>query len=758
MASALVAGFIGIATVTALSTAPDPATAALATPVAPGMTSAAPGTSSVTSAAAGAPGVTSAAPGAPGVDEQYLPADKSGFGTATTAASPVWFTVQKEGGLGEVYYPTIGSPGARALEFVVADRRGHAVRAGDVAEVRTTLTGERSLSYRQTFTERSGRWRLTAVYTSDPARATVLIDVSFTGRAYDLFAVYDPALGNTRGGDSGRTEGDALIATDGKTASALVASPPAARTSSGFRGVSDGWTDLLTDGRMDWRYRSAGAGNLVQTAAINRRTTLALGFGTAATAGATARASLRRGFDRIARDYAYGWQRYLNGLKKPPSSLRSENERQLYRVSAMVLAASEDKTHRGAYVAAPAMPWAFGRDDPSGPYHLVWSRDLYQIATALIAAGDTGGANRALDYLFGVQQKPDGSFPQNSQVDGTPVWGGLQLDEVALPIVLAHQLRRTDAGTWGHVRRAADFLLGFTQDGNAAPWTPQERWENQSGYSPATIAAEIAGLVCAASIARANGDAAASQRYLATADDWQARVKDWTVTTTGPYSPRPYFLRLTKDGNPDAGTTYTIGDSGPSNVDQRRVVDPSFLDLVRLGVLPADDPAVVNTLRVVDEQLGVPTARGFFWHRASFDGYGEKLDGSAWDYDLPDDSRITRGRAWPLLNGERGEYDLAHGKAGAARAQVTTMARTAGPGFMLPEQVWDNQPPSGPALSGPALSGPALSGPAPFIPGTPTYSATPLAWTHAQYIRLAQDAAAGRVLEQPAVVAQRYAR
>src|SRR4029450_10378344 len=243
----------------------------------------------------------------------------------------------------------------------------------------------------------------------------------------------------------------------------------------------------------------------------------------------------------------------------------------------MVLAATEDKTYRGAYVASPSAPWAFGRDDPSGPYHLIWSRDLYQIATGLIAAGDVAAANRSVDCLVTVQQKPDGSFPQNSRVDGTPVWGGLQLDEVALPIVLAHQLGRTDAGTWGHVKRAADFLLGFEQDGNRGPCAPQDRWETQSGSSPATIASEIAGLVCAAEIARANGDAASATRYLATADDWQARVKGWTVTTTGPYSTGPYFLRLTKDGNPNAGTTYTIGDSGPSNVDQRRVVEPSVL-------------------------------------------------------------------------------------------------------------------------------------------------------------------------------------
>jgi glucoamylase len=697
-------------------------------------------------AAAGASAPAGEAPGAPGVDQQYLPADKSGLVTSHTTRSPVWATVQKEGGLGEIFYPSIDANSARALQFVVADGHGHAVLANDAATVRTELTDGRSLSYRQTFTERSGRWRISVAYATDPGRATVLADVRLTAHGrYDLYAIYDPALGNSRGGDSGRTAGDALIATDTGTASAFVSRPGFAATSSGFAGVSDGLTDLLADGRMDWHYRTAPAGSLVQTARIRgRHATLALGFG--ADAGAalgTARTSLRHGFSAISRAYAWGWRQYLDGLRRPPSSLRGATQRQLYRVSAMVLAASEDKTHRGAYVAAPNSPWAFGRDDPSGPYHLVWSRDLYEIATALIADGDRAGANRALSFLFDTQQKPDGSFPQNSRVDGTAVWGGLQLDEVALPIVLADQLGRRDAQTWSHVKRAADFLLGFTQDGSRAPWTPQERWENQSGYSPATIAAEVAGLVCAAQIARANGDAASAQRYLATADDWQAHLKGWTVTSTGPYSPKPYFLRLTKDGNPNAGTTYTIGDSGPSNVDQRRVVDPSFLDVVRLGVLPAADRDVVNTLGVVDAQLGVATARGFYWHRASFDGYGEKLDGSPWDYGLPDDSLITRGRAWPLLNGERGEYQIAAGLDRAAAGQLTAMSRAAGPGFMLPEQVWDQVPPAG------------RPG---FTPGTPTFSATPLAWTHAQFIRLADDLAAGRVVEQPRAVADRYAR
>ncbi|MEV0713095.1 glycoside hydrolase family 15 protein [Asanoa sp. NPDC050611] len=681
-----------------------------------------------------------AAPGAPGVDEQFLPADKSGFGTSTTLGSKVWLTVQKEGGLGELYYPDLSTPSARTLDFVVADGRGHAVRA---KAARTVQTDPRSLSYRQVFDGHG--WRLTADYTTDPARASVLVDVRFTAsRSHALYAVYDPALSNSRGDDTGRTVDRTLVASDATSASAFAADPPFTATSNGFRGTSDGWTDLLADGRLDGRYDEAGAGNLVQTANTGltgshgrQHATLAISFGgNPSAAGATADASLRAGYGRAAAAYARGWHDYLRAGKRTPDSLRGRDQRTLYDVSVMVLAASEDKTHRGAYVASPSMPWIWGKDDPSGPYHLVWSRDLYQIATALIAAGDTAGANRSLDYLFDVQQKPDGSFPQNSRVDGTPVWTGLQLDEVALPIVLAHQLGRTDR--WSQVKKAADFLLSFEQDGNRAPWSPQDRWENQSGYSPATIAAEIAGLVCAADMAKANGDSASAARYLATADDWQARVKSWTVTTTGPYSAGPYFLRLTKDGNPNAGTTYTIGDSGPADVDQRRVVDPSFLDLVRLGVLPPDDPAVVNTLGVIDAQLKT----GRYYHRASFDGYGEKVDGSQWEFGLPDGSRITRGRAWPLLNGERGEYQIAAGQVGAARRQIDAMADAAGPGAMLPEQVWDDQPPAGTAG---------------FKPGTPTFSATPLAWTHAGYLRLAANVAAGRVLEQPAIVAERYA-
>ena len=255
-----------------------------------------------------------------------------------------------------------------------------------------------------------------------------------------------------------------------------------------------------------------------------------------------------------------------------------------------MLKAHEDKDNPGAFVASPSMPWGWGElkidpDNPrSAPYHLVWARDLYQIATALLAAGDKEGANRALDFLFDKQQRDDGSFPQNTQVDGQRKWTGIQMDQQGLPIVLAYQLGRTRKADWTHVRKAADFIV------KTGVKTEQDRWENQEGYSPGTMAAEIAGLICAADIARKNGNAAKARGYEAKADEWQRNVERWTVTRNGPYSPNPYYLRLTKDRKPDKGTEYAIGDSGPSDADQREVVDVSFLELVRLGVKRPDDP------------------------------------------------------------------------------------------------------------------------------------------------------------------------
>jgi glucoamylase len=686
-----------------------------------------------------------AAPGAPGQPAFWTPADKHGFGTSATTTSKVWHTLE-DGELTEVYYPDLGTPALRDLQLIVTDGRTFTDRETDATTQRVELVDRRSLTYRQVNTAKSGRYRIVKTYVTDPARNALLVDVRFqslTGRPYRVYAYVDPALSNDGNDDSGTVAHGALLTQDTTAGSALVADPAFGRGSTGYLGASDGWTDLRSDHRMDWQYRSSPNGNVVQTAETrldglrHQHLQLALAFAdTSAAALDTARASLGRGFGRVAGAYADGWHRYLASLKPEPASARRYGAE--YDASVMVLAAHEDKTHPGAFIASPTMPWSWGtgfEQPKSGVYHAVWSRDLYQIVTGLMAAGDRGAAERALTFVFDEQQRPDGSIRQNTFVDGTPHWDGTQQDEVAFPIVLAWQLHRDDAQTYAqHVKPAADWLV------RTGPQTDMDRWENQSGWSPGTIASEIAGLICAADLARSAGDDASATTYEATADTWQKAVESWTATTNGPYSDKPYYVRVTKDANPDDGSTYSIGDSGPSAADERTVVDPSFLELVRLGVKRPDDPTILNTIAVVDRQLAVDTPNGRFWHRANFDGYGEQLDGQPWN-SFPPDSRATRGRAWPIFSGERGEYELAAG--GSANAQLAAMAGAANDGDLIPEQVWDDQPPSGQPG---------------FPPGEGTLSATPLAWSHAQFVRLAWSIDAGHPVEQPSIVACRYAR
>jgi glucoamylase len=593
-----------------------------------------------------------------------------------------------------------------------------------------------SLAFKQTTW--TSRWRLQKTWITDPGRATVLADVRFESRVrrpLRVFVIADPAPGDDGNDDRGRGP----VAFDDAAASSVRADPPLRRATSGYAGSASDPREQLAAHKRLTRYDATAPGNVVQAARTRltgrkhgRRMTLAIGFGPdAGAADAAARGSLGAGFARAAKAYVGGWVRYLKGLRRPPASVA--HQRRLYEQSVMVLEASEDKRNPGASIASPSMPWVWGtltleKHEFSGPYHLVWPRDFYHVATAQKAAGDDAAATRLMDYLWRVQ-KPDGSWWQNTRVDGTPYWTGLQMDEVALPVVLAWWLGRRAPADWEHVRRAADFIVAN------GPKTGQERWENQDGWSPNTIATEIAGLVCAADIARRNGDAARAASYERAADDWQRRVEDWTATDNGPYSPKPYYVRITKDGDPDDGSTYSLGDNFTRPVDEREIVDQSFLGLALFGVKPHDDPTILNSLAVGDRVLKV----GDLWYRFTFDGYGETEAGADWDI-FPTPQRQTLGRLWPLLTGERGEYELLAGRSAAPH--LSTMARTANDGLMLPEQVWDGRPPTGPG----------------FPAGEGTRSGTPLAWTHAQFVRLAWSIDAKAPIEQPKVVACRYDR
>lgn len=687
-------------------------------------------------------------PGAPGVRAPYAPADKQGFGTAKSAASPVWFTLG-HGGTTELFYPNLSTPASRTLQLVVSDGETFAQRLSDVP-TRTEPIDAKTPSYRQIST--GDGWTATTTYVTDPARASVLVDFSLrslSGEPLQAYAIHEPTLSKDGSDDEGGSEDGMLFAQDKNAASALRAEPGFTAMSTGYLGTSDGWTDLSRNKTLTQRYDEA-QGNIGQVGRLpidgvdSSHALLTLGFGeNVDEAVSAATASEQTGFEAVSAAYRAGWQQYLASLKPAPSSLASEHEEDVYWSSITELASSEDKQRPGAFIASPSEPWVWrdrngGLAPDPGPYHLVWPRDLYQHATGLLAAGDAGAAHRAWEYLMSIQA-PDGHLPQNTQTTGEAYWTSVQLDETALPIVLAWQLGRTDPASLDAVRKAAEFLIDFSYDGYPSPYSEQERWENQSGYSPGTIASTIAALVCAADLLERSGDSATAEKYLAVADDWESKVEEWTATSNGPFSDKPYYLRVTKDGNPNQGTMYNPGDNHPEDVDQRTQVDPSFLELVRLGVRSHDDPVVRNSIKVVDDVLSEQTPAGQFWHRFTDDGYGEKADGGQWDLT----GERTYGRLWPIFAGERGEYELLAGQTASARERLTAMAATANQGLMLPEQVWDNRAPAGGA------DGPQ--------PGTPTFSATPLSWTHGQYVRLAWSIDAGYPVERPSVVADRYA-
>ncbi|MDA0183231.1 hypothetical protein OJ997_23170 [Solirubrobacter phytolaccae] len=467
------------------------------------------------------------APGAPGDKATWAQAEKLGFGTSATRASRVWFTL-RETGLTEVFYPDVTHPSARELTFMVDGRR---VTTGTVANDALTYT----------HTTETDAWRLIRTYVSDPERATVLVKVRFESRDgadHDVEVAFDPQLYGDGDDDVGWTRGHALLAHDAHIASALVARPSLTRTSSGYKGREEGTL-------LEHTYDALRPGNVVQQAHTrltgrgdDRDLVLALGFGTRGSeALGAAQASLNAGWDGVAAAYRQGWLDYRNTLFPIPAA--GLPVQAAYETSVLLLKAFEDKDDQGAFIASP-----------SAEHDVVRARDLYHVATGLIAAGDKAAANRALDQLLDGRMAGDG-----------------------LTLVLAQQLASTD---WTRVRRIADSLVG-AKSGSA------ER---------------IAGLICAADLARRKGAVARARKYERVADAWQRSVA---------------------------------------------VTEDNVLELVRLGVKRADDPAVLSVLRT-----------------------------------------NRKGQFQPARVGARGEYELLAGRP--ATTQLGTLGSAVNDGNMLGER------------------------------------------------------------------------
>jgi glucoamylase len=738
----------------------------------------------------------------PGLTSHFDIARKDCLGTARNTTSKVWYSVAN-GVLSDVYYPTNDNTNNKTLQYVVTDGSSFT----DLQQRDTTYAvSQRSpLDCVVTSTAKSGKYQIVSEYITDPNRNTVLIRSSIRPLqphlSLQVYVLYNPLINGNGGGGATNAGGDSgtvdtssghsvLVASDTNTAtnavnrtyaqpiySALDASIPFSQVSNGFFGSpSDGLVQLQASHALTNLYAGASNGNLVQVARVGRRgstegqgiggasaapvftLTLALGFGASqAVAVNAAEGSLGQGFDSAGDQFASGWERYNDSLYQPrrPDGVGEAQWRLLvqeYYLNADLLKSAEDKTFPGALAAGPTKPWgqAIQANDSGhsyyGAYNEVFARDLYEAWTGLVADGDLQTARDAVNFLFLRQQQPDGSMPRNSLPNGqlAPDSFNTQLDECSYPIIMAYQLGMTDSALYqAHIKRAADFVVSH------GPSFGPERWEEQSGYSPSTIAAEVAGLVAAADIADVNGDHTSAQVYRATADYFQRSIKTWAVTTNGPLANHPYFIRLSKTGDPNAAITYGLGNGGPT-LDQRSVVDQGFLELVRLGLFPANDPQVVESLPVVDATIMTQTASGPGWHRYNGDGYGDgATDGHPW---APSGSGT--GHVWPVLTGERGEYSLAAGNTGAAIMLLNTMRLFGGGVGIIPEQDWDlpNLPaaPFDPYATDPTT---ASIG---FQNGQPAGSSSPLTWANGQYVRLVRDIAAGTPLDRPADTYSRY--
>jgi glucoamylase len=691
--------------------------------------------------------------GWPGVESRWTSSRKDCVGMAYSASSRIWYTIS-HGILNEIYYPTIDRPQTRDMEFLLTDGETFVHEEKRDLERTFEYIDSCSSAVRLTNSDPRGRYKIIKEVIADPHHPVVLMRVRLEGnesllsrmKAYALLAPHLDVGGADNSGSVLDLSGKlALLASKNGLSLVMAASCGFSRASCGFVGRSDGWQDLMDNFQMDWQFGSAFHGNIALTGEIDlslhREFVVAIALGEGHhSALTTALAAVTTPFEQNLKRFNEQWHRAATPTDLKGAALDAGR---LLQVSQNVILSHEDKFYSGAFIASASIPWGQHKgDDDVGGYHLVWTRDMVQSATALLACGRVDTARRALVYLA-CTQRPDGSFAQNFWIDGTPYWKGIQLDEVAFPIILAWRLWKLnglgDFDVLPFVERAAGFLVRH------APVTQQERWEEAAGYSPSTLAVVISSLICAADIVRHNG-AAELALFLEEHADWiEAHLEDWTVTENGtllPGVPRHYMrVRPPQCGDPYAfdgcaTETVRINNRGPGermDFEARNVVDGGFLELVRYGVRRADDPLMVDSLKVIDHVLKVETAVGPCWRRYNHDGYGQRHDGGpflGWG----------QGRAWPLLTGERAHYELAAGHDVASYIQ--TLEGFSSQGGMLPEQIWDapDMPEMGLKL------------------GKPTGAAMPLVWAHAEYVKLLRSVTDGKVYDRISVVAERYAR
>ena len=708
------------------------------------------------------------APGWPGIGPTWAGSAKDAVG-CSLFASRVWFTIG-HGILNEVYWPRVDRPQIRDLGFIVADGAGfwsevkrdaeRTVRAAEPGVPAITVTHRHTryeLIQRICVDDRSDVLRIEVrLVDRDDAPGTSDHDAASAKPPLRLYALVAPHVGFSglhnrawAGSYKGRR---LLFAQNGDNVLALGADPAPDRMSVGYVGASDGWQDFARHGRMTWTYEATDEGNvagLVELTLDRGIGQVAVGFGgRPEEAALQVGAALATEFDKTWREYIGQWREFVTGLAPSPAGASPE-DLELYLTSAAVLRSHADRSSPGAIVASLSIPWGNSRNDIGG-YHLVWSRDLVESAGALVALGATVSARRTLAYLV-ASQEPDGSWPQNQWVDGVAYWNGRQLDEAAYPILLVGALRQHGAAhmhgltddaaesfehllTEESLDRMVEAAAGFIA--RTGPATGQDRWEENPGLAPSTLAPVVAALVVAAHHLPATKAAYA----LELADDWNASIEDWTYASGSrlarDHGVEGHYVRIAASdvlaGAPiSTPVPVRNREAEASMVPADEMVGTDFLAMVRFGLRLPDDPRILSTLAVSDALLRAETPSGPVWRRYSGDGYGEHDDGTAFD-------GTGVGRGWPLLVGERGHYELQAGRD--ARPFLGAMRAMTSIGGMLPEQVWDAAPIRERGLA----------------PGRPSGSAMPLAWAHAEYIKLVRSIELGHPIDRPDAAWNRY--
>ena len=681
------------------------------------------------------------APGSPGITPTWTSSAKDIVGCAL-GPSRVWFTLGF-GIVNEVYYPRLDIPQIRDLGFIVADGLGFWVEVKRLENYTLQLMAPGTPAVEITHTHE--RFTLTLRVTPDPDRDVLVIEVTLAGdAALTPYVLIAPRLG-TEGRDNTAEiqrygTRRVLAAEQGPFGLALAAVDDAQKdafgpASVGYVGESDGWQDFHRNGALTLQYASAGPGNVALIGALPRKAVLGLGFGSSMQAAATlAVSSLMQPFGSLLERQIEDWRRWHLHCKER-ALLQPDESNELatqFVLSSMVLRTHCDKTYPGAMTASLSVPWGNSRDDRGG-YHLVWPRDLVQCATALLAFGAEQEVRSTLRYLIATQ-KQDGSWYQNQWLGGTPYWQGLQLDEVAFPVLLAASMAEREAlngiAVTDMIHRALCFIAA------TGPSSPQDRWEENAGINTFTLSVCIAALVAGAAFL----PQPAKELALTLADFWNNRIESWTAVRGTPLARRfgveGYYIHVAPPEvlcDPDSSQSILNLKNRSRNaaVPADEEIGIDFLQLVRFGLRSANDPQIRDSITVVDALLKVDTPNGPAWHRFNGDGYGEHDDGRPFD-------GTGRGRAWPLLIGERGHYELIAGNDPAP--YLKAMAAMTGLGGMMPEQVWDSA----------ALPERRL------FPGRPTGSAMPLAWAHAEFVKLMISRHLEYPFDRPAAVWRRY--